>query len=236
MTSQKRTASKPCQRPLTIDQVLAWAEAHRERTGYWPNWKSGRVYLAPFETWRGLNKALREGLRGLPGGSSLAKLLPKRGEKLDHRFHPRLTIEGILAWADAHRKRTGQWPTVASGPVYESPSQTWNALNTNLKMGYRGLPGGISLAQLLVERRGARSPCSLPALTIPQILTWADVFHKRTGKWPGVRSGIVEGSGENWKGIENVLRDGGRGLSGGPPWQDCCFKSAVCAIGRACPR
>jgi len=174
--------------------------------------------LAPFETWGGLDKALRVGRRGLPGGCSLARLLPKHWhqEKRDRRFGPPLTIEVILAWADAHRARTGQWPNVGSGRVYEAPWQTWIAINQDLLMGYRGLAGGSSLARLLVEHRGVRSPGVLPALTIPQILVWADAFHKRTRKWPQVRSGVIEGSsGETWEGINNALCQGGRGLPGG---------------------
>jgi len=204
--------------PLTIDRILAWAEAHWERTGNWPNVNSGRVHLAPFETWHGLNKALREGYRGLPGGSSLAKVLPKHKHqgKRNRRFGPPLTIEVILAWADAHRERTGQWPNMRSGRVYEVPWQTWNALNHDLMMGYRGLPGGSSLARLLVEHRGVRSQCALPPLTIPQILAWADAFHQRTRKWPQVRSGVIEGSsGETWERIQRALYEGDRGLPGG---------------------
>ena len=29
--------------PLTVKQILAWADAHRERTGHWPNCKRGIV-------------------------------------------------------------------------------------------------------------------------------------------------------------------------------------------------
>jgi hypothetical protein len=35
---------------------------------------------APGETWRGIDQALLQGLRGLPGGSSLTKLL-KQGRR-----------------------------------------------------------------------------------------------------------------------------------------------------------
>jgi hypothetical protein len=36
---------------------------------------AGQVAGAPGETWRALDVALRQGLRGLPGGDSLARLL-----------------------------------------------------------------------------------------------------------------------------------------------------------------
>jgi hypothetical protein len=59
---------------LTIEQILAWADEHKTTTGVWPGKESGAVTGAN-ETWAGINAALSRGNRGLPGGSSLAKLL-----------------------------------------------------------------------------------------------------------------------------------------------------------------
>jgi DNA-binding CsgD family transcriptional regulator len=60
---------------LTVAQVLAWADAHQARAGCWPSALSGPVAGSAGETWGGLDKALREGYRGLPGKSSLSRLL-----------------------------------------------------------------------------------------------------------------------------------------------------------------
>ena len=60
--------------------------SNRERTGKWPTKTSGPIPEAPGESWNAVTAALREGLRGLPGGSSLALLLAeKRGvrQRLD---------------------------------------------------------------------------------------------------------------------------------------------------------
>jgi hypothetical protein len=65
-----------------------------------------------------------------------------------------LTVEEILAWADAHRVRTGRWPSCASGPVEGAANLTWGAINDALSHGYRGLPGGDSVARLLNRLRG----------------------------------------------------------------------------------
>src|SRR5204863_334508 len=66
--------------PLTIKQILKWADAHHQKTGEWPNKKSGEVLGAPGEKWANINDTLSRGIRGLPGGSSLAKLqAEKRG-------------------------------------------------------------------------------------------------------------------------------------------------------------
>jgi hypothetical protein len=49
----------------------------------------------------------------------------------------------------------GPRPTAASGPVTDAPAENWRALSLALREGYRGLPGGGSLARLL--RTGRRS-------------------------------------------------------------------------------
>jgi hypothetical protein len=60
---------------LTLRQVLTWADAHRHDTGSWPTTRSGPVAQAPEEGWQAVDQALRLGLRGLPGGDSLPRLL-----------------------------------------------------------------------------------------------------------------------------------------------------------------
>jgi hypothetical protein len=90
-------------------------------------------------------------MRGLPGGSSLARVLAERLGTRNRKRLPPLTIDGILAWADAHQRRTGTWPHLQSGAVHESPGETWNAADSALKQGLRGLPGGSSLHLLLLE-------------------------------------------------------------------------------------
>ena len=59
----------------------------------------------------------------------------------------------ILAWADAHRDRTGKWPSAASGTVPEAPGEKWREIHQAPRSGFRGLQGGDSLARLLDRRR-----------------------------------------------------------------------------------
>jgi hypothetical protein len=73
----RNRASLPVLKP---EQIIRWAERHHRRTGEWPTRDSGQVADAPEETWRGLDLALRGGYRGLPRGSSLARLLDGRRE------------------------------------------------------------------------------------------------------------------------------------------------------------
>ena len=160
--------------------------------------------------------ALRNGARSLPGGSSLAKLLAERRGVRNKKDLPPLTITQILAWADAHYERTGEWPGQDSGSILGAPDTTWRAVQLALFNGGRGLPVGSSLAKLLADCRGARNRLNLPHLTLDQILAWADEHYQRTGHWPKVKSGPVVGvSGETWNGIEQVLRAGRRGLPPG---------------------
>jgi hypothetical protein len=140
---------------LTVEQILTWADEHHARTGRWPRQRSGPVAVAPGENWNGIAAALRHGSRGLPGGESLALLLARQRGARNTRCRPPVTVEQILAWADAHHSRTGRWPGVLSGPIPEAPDENWSAVNLALVLGYRGLPGGDSLARLL-WRQGRR--------------------------------------------------------------------------------
>ena len=90
-----------------------------ERAGEWPNQNSGSIDGAPGETWAAVNASLTMGLRGLTGGTSLAKLLHKR--RGVRNIGCSLAEEQILKWADVYNERTGKWPKQNSGPVAECP-------------------------------------------------------------------------------------------------------------------
>src|SRR5205807_8129330 len=125
--------------PLTEDQILKWADAFHERFGKWPTIKSGPITDAPGETWLAADMALRHGIRGMAGGSSLALLLADKPGVRNVWTLPNLSITQILEWADAFQKRTGSWPNHQSGSIPESPAETWNAVNHALQSGSRGL-------------------------------------------------------------------------------------------------
>jgi hypothetical protein len=202
---------------LTVAEVLAWADAHRNRTGRWPNAYTGPIPEAPLgTTWKLVDNGLRYGSRGLPGKSSLAKLLA------EHRGHrnigalPRLTVDQILCWADAWHRRTGSWPLIASGPIPEAPGDTWHTINVALRYGRRGFRGRRSLPQLLARRRGVRNLPGTPPLTVKLIVQWIEEHHRATGRWPHVNAGPVAGQpGETWQAVQSALWIGARGLPGG---------------------
>ncbi|HEY7311392.1 MAG TPA: hypothetical protein VH643_18670 [Gemmataceae bacterium] len=139
---------RPHPPPLTVKQILTWAKAHRIRTGRWPHAGTGPIRDAPQETWRGVNSALMKGHRGLPGGSSLFKLLK---EHCGHSHEKaRLTVGQVLTWMECHRRRTGRWPVATSGTVLDAPRENWLTLDAALRHGSRGLPAGLSLRHLRV--------------------------------------------------------------------------------------
>lgn len=201
---------------LSIQQILAWADTLHRRTGKWPRTTDGKVWGAPGEKWRNINMALRQGSRGLPRGSSLARLLAEHRGVRNRKGLPWLTVHQILTWADAHQRRTGKWPTRHSGPINEAPGETWLGVQSALDHGARGLPGGSSLARLLAKYRRVRNRKNLRNLTYTQVVTWAKAYLARLQRWPTYNAGpLVEEPGETWAGVDAALRDGYRGFPGG---------------------
>jgi hypothetical protein len=195
-------------RDLTIPMILAWADAHHEKHGRWPVETSGQVDGTD-ETWNGLSQSLARGQRGLPGGSSLARLLAEHRNVRNPRDLPPFTFKKILAWADAHHAATGSWPTAKSGPVLDAPGEDWHAVDSALRAGNRGLRGDTSLSRFLAARRQV----GRPLLTVGQIREWGRVHHEATGRWPDAHAGpVLAAPGEEWYSVDDALRRGQRGL------------------------
>ena len=207
---------KLLRRPLKISEILTWARSYREWMGKWPTADSGAAGGKMWETWQGVDQALRHGTRGLPGDSSLAQLLAEEFGTRNIAGLPPLTAEKILDWADVHCRRTGKWPNKDSGIIPDTEGEKWMCVDAALHDGGRGLPSDLSLAKLLAEHRGVRNRKAIPPLTEEQILVWADVYLERTGAWPTKKSGpIPEAPGETWSAADAALQKGNRGMPGG---------------------
>jgi len=199
-----------------IPTILSWADKHYERTGAWPRSNSGTIFEAPDETWNNVNSALVTGFRGLPGGSSLPKILSEHRQIRNLGGLPPLSLEKILSAAKHFHDQHGKWPNVQSGYTNEKDGDTWAAIDSALRLGGRGLPGGSSLAQFLHEQLGVQNVHALRTLSVQEILRWADAHHARHGKWPNKKSGnIPEAPGETWEGVRAALKEGLRGLPKG---------------------
>ena len=197
---------------LSVDEVLAWADAHFEQSGVWPDWQSGPIDQAPGETWFTVAAVLALGRRGLPGGQSLRDFLDEQRGGTSHTV-PEFSERQILVWVLAWQTRVGRRPRKNSGEIPHSGGLTWSVVNDALKNGRGILAGGSSLAQFL---RSKRAELRGPAVTEKQILFWADAYYKRTGSYPNAGSGpIPEAPGENWRLLDCALEDGKRSLPGG---------------------
>jgi hypothetical protein len=197
-----------------IARILAWCDDFHRQTGRWPRMSDGLIPGELEETWRRVDNALRLGPRGLKGGSSLADLLAGRRGVRNVRRLPILTEEEILRWAREHHRRTGTWPNEHSGPIAGTKGEVWQNVNAALREGGRSLRGGTTVAGLLADRLGVRTRAAVPALSIPQILAWADAHQARTCQWPRATDGaIADAPGETWEAIDAALRLGNRGLT-----------------------
>jgi hypothetical protein len=138
--------------PLSVDRVKTWAGAHKTRTGRWPTAHSGAIQDAPGESWAAIHSALDGGLRGLPGGDSLARLLARDCGKRNLADVPPLTLANIRRWVVRHHELTGKWPTALSGPIAGVPGETWGAVTNALQKGRRGLRAGATTLSQVVQR------------------------------------------------------------------------------------
>lgn len=201
--------------PLVEESILAWADAYRLRHGRWPSRADGAVAGAPGETWCGIDVALKKGNRGLAGGTTLAQLLAENRGVRNIQNLPELTEEQILRWADEYHAQTGRWPEAKTTDLPPAPGESWRNLSASLQQGKRGLPGGSSLAKLLAANRGRRNPKGLAPLRVADILSWADAFHDREGRYPTDKDGVIPGTGEEtWAKVDGALAKGLRGLPG----------------------
>jgi hypothetical protein len=211
---------RPRRSALDADSIVNWARHEHARTGRWPRGTDGAIVGVTGETWSAIDSALKSGRRGLSGGSSLAKLLKKQGTYELRSF----TVQALLAWADAFFASHGAWPTYLSGAVESVPGVSWASIDRALRLGIRGFKGKSSLSRLLKRYRGNVVPRMQStnrtgddrSLTMVQVWEWARSHHRRTGKWPLRRSGLIpESNGLTWHSIDACLRSGRRGLPGG---------------------
>lgn len=217
---RSRLRLTPKRPPLSIEEILRWADDWFAEHGRWPNVRSGLIPGTIDDTWARIDNGLIQGYRGLPkkSGLTLARLLEKRRGVRNSEYPPLLTENQIVAWAKKHHRRTGKWPKENSGPILDAKNETWTAIDLALrkKTRRRGLPGGDSLPKLLARRCGVRNIKDLPRLKVAQILRWAEAYVARHGRRPNKYAGPIPGApGETWSAVDHALIRGQRGLKGG---------------------
>lgn len=147
---------------LRVEDITLWAQAYHERIGTWPTAHSGPIVESQGETWAAVHAALSTGLRGLPGGDTLARLLAREFGRRNARNAPPLCEETIKEWIRQHRAATGQWPVALSGEVRGVPGETWMAISLAMYRGRRSMSGKVTLSALVAavknEHRSATRP------------------------------------------------------------------------------
>ena len=198
---------------IYTSDILAWADAYFARWRRWPARNSGPVSGQIDLTWCGIDLALRKGNRGLPGGSSLPQLLAEQRGVRNRMRLPRFSESQILTWADAFRRRTGDWPHADSGAVPELPTETWHNVDRGA---VEGRPG---LTRRLVTRPPPRLPPRRPKpvrAAGPHRRRSAGLgrhLSARAGRWPRRDDGPIPGApGETWETVANAFYAGSRGL------------------------
>jgi hypothetical protein len=163
--------------PLRVEDVLNWADAFHARRGRWPTTACGSVCGSSGETWLGIDRALREKSRITCPYLSLRRLLEvERGARFQQKVWA-LSAELILAWADGHFDRTGKWPVIRSGPIHDAAGLSWGTVDSALRYGRHGLPGGSSLSRLIRQSR----PIRRTGLPMPMLPTGGT--NQRVGIW-----------------------------------------------------
>ncbi len=200
---------------LTIAQILEWAEIHYEHHKEWPTQASGVVRGAVGESWRNIEASLRNGNRGLEGGSSIAKLLAEQKGKRNISSLPELSHEQILIWAKEYFLLNGNYPSQRCGDVIpDSGGETWSGVQNAMRKGRRGLKKE-TFEQLLHRLKLKENRNEKLTLTNKQILQLADKFKEKEGRYPKRDSGTIEGTSETWSAINQALIKGNRGLKAG---------------------
>lgn len=214
LEEHRGVANRLAPRTLTTEEILEYAARHLAEHKEWPTRDSGRVPGTPF-TWSAIDQALIHGRHGLPGGSSLAKLLETLGAR-NIRNLPPLTDEQVATWARRFLDAHGRWPTRKDGQIDGAPEgETWGRVAAAIEQGLRSLSPRTSLAAFLAEVCGAPAAGTVRRpLTVEQILLDGRAYFTTHGSWPTAESKdpALEARGESWRKIDRALREGFRDL------------------------
>lgn len=136
------------EQPLTEAQIYECIQDYYSKTGRWPA-ASTICPASPYGSWPAIDMALRLGRRGLPGGSSIAKLrggvLTRAGSLTKRGASNQLTFDQIYEWMLDHKMSHGVFPNCEMKTKVGDTN--WRAIDSALRLGSRGLPGGSSIAK-----------------------------------------------------------------------------------------
>ena len=211
-TVRRRKHHWRCKPPLTISQILAWADARHQRNGSWPSRSSGVVQESPDETWNRVNGALIGGYRGLHGGSSLSRLLVEHRGVRTAYLQPPLSLKQIPLLG--RRPSQTDWGGVADDRV-----------GSGLRGGRRGLDRDCRCLVFWAPWPSAWAYRAKPSLFVTA--GFPTEFDNRTSLGGGGRASAADGElafglypgavvgadGETWMAVSRALSRGSRGSS-----------------------
>ena len=195
---------------LSDSQILRWADEHFAKRGYYPA-ISEREQPCDWETWLGIDNALRNGRGKLRGGRSLWNLLQRKRGVTRMKRDEDLSESLILKWADTFFQQHGEWPHQKSGAI-PARKENWKSVDEALRRGFRDLPARGSLAQLLEKNGRKLNPMNRPKLEKSRIILWAKAYFRKHGVLPTKRSGAIPGTNETRGAVDQSLRSGLRGI------------------------
>lgn len=99
-----------------------------------------------------------------------------------------LNEEAILDAARRFIARVGRPPSCVSGDATQDFAhrrrEDWRGVDVALRLGFRGLPGGTTLSELLRRHQIGMNAYGIHGLTEENIVMAAKKHHARTGWWP----------------------------------------------------
>lgn len=196
---------------ISVEQLRQAVDAYRLAHG-------GRFPTAydddalPGLTWERIDSRLRDGHRGLPGGTSLSKWLDEAYPA--ERYQAPITSASMLAWVTAHLAANGgDFPHVASGQI-PGVNRTWMNLNDALRKRQLAFTRCSSLSAWLDEQFPLDRKKPAARLTANMILELVDGYRaEHDGAFPYRESGKVAGLNMTWTQLDNALRQGGKSLA-----------------------
>jgi hypothetical protein len=207
---------------LTETMIVKAIRTFHEAHGRYPNKDEKEpVPGHPGEKWSHIEAALRAGGRGLPGGSSLAKVREEKFDGINRKNQTPLTEPLIVAWMAAFLKKYGILPTSKERrEVPDQPKEAWSRIDGCLHEGCRGLKGGETLIQLgrrhFPKVEPPPKPLAPPKMTEETIVEWMRTFEAKYGVLPksSEKREVPGHPDKNWTAINTALKQGLNDLPG----------------------
>lgn len=175
-------------------------------------------------SWQIIDRRLRDGNKGLSGGSSLAIFSETHFGIRDQVKIPEVSLDLIRFYIQKHFAKYKKYPTSKSGKIEFAEGElkgiSWHSVNQAIKAGKTSLPKGSTLADYIQSEFGVTNPKNPKLLSEEIVLSWIQKFIDKNGKKPNVNDGVIEFADSifpalTWRLLNNCLSKGRRGFSGG---------------------